>query len=476
MSNQNKTILAPASLPQEQMLNSNSTITLYAGSAGSGKTYALLLTALKFMQYPKATGVIFRRTSKMITAPGSIWHEAVSMFSEVYGKNLRIRNRETELVFPNGAVLKFSHMQHATNVFDHKGAQYSFVAFDEATDFTEQMVVFLLSRMRNANVSHEPQMFLCTNPDYNSFLRLWIQDFYLDQEGIPIPERSNVERYFTISGNDTLWYDTKKEAEDIHGTGSDSGVRSFRLIKANVRDNIPLLKSNPAYLSNLLSLPRVQQAIMLDGSWFAREEASGHFKREWVEIVKHPDARAVKRVRAWDLAATLPSEINRDPDYTAGALLSINKEKYITIEHIERFRERYAGVEKRIIDTAIADGRDTIISIPVDPGAAGQSYAKGLQQRLASLGFTVRLSKAKSSKLIRFGPFSSLAEAGFVRVVEDEWNKALFEELEIFDGGTKNHDDQVDAISDATRLLNMQQQLPSFSIPDFTTHNPYSHS
>ena len=73
------------------------------------------------MQHPRATGVIFRRTSKMLTAPGSIWHEAVSMYSEIYPKGLKIRNRELEIVFPNGALLKFSHMQHETNMYDHKG-------------------------------------------------------------------------------------------------------------------------------------------------------------------------------------------------------------------------------------------------------------------------------------------------------------------------------------------------------------------
>lgn len=116
-------VFAPASLPQEHFLNSTSTITLYSGAMGAGKTHALLLTAMKFMRYPKATGVIFRRTSKMITAPGSIWHEAVDMFSTAYPEAI-IRNRDNEIVIPHeqgSSILKFSHMQHASNVFDHKG-------------------------------------------------------------------------------------------------------------------------------------------------------------------------------------------------------------------------------------------------------------------------------------------------------------------------------------------------------------------
>ncbi len=114
-------VYAPASRKQELFLNSKATITIAGGAAGSGKTYTSLLIALKFMQHPRATGVIFRRNSKMLTAPGSIWHEAVAMFSEIYPKGLKVRNRDLEIVFPNGALLKFSHMQHESNMYDHKG-------------------------------------------------------------------------------------------------------------------------------------------------------------------------------------------------------------------------------------------------------------------------------------------------------------------------------------------------------------------
>ena len=114
-------IYAPSSKKQEAFLNATSSITVAGGAAGSGKTYTSLLIALKFMQHPRATGVIFRRTSKMLTSPGSIWHEAVAMYSDIYPTGLKIRHRENEIVFPNGALLKFSHMQHASNMYDHKG-------------------------------------------------------------------------------------------------------------------------------------------------------------------------------------------------------------------------------------------------------------------------------------------------------------------------------------------------------------------
>ncbi len=58
---------------------------------------------------------------------------------------------------------------------------------------------------------------------------------------------------------------------------------------------------------------------LLLGSWYARPQASGLFKREWVQMVDHPNGRAISRVRAWDLAFTKPSEQMPNPDWTAGA-------------------------------------------------------------------------------------------------------------------------------------------------------------
>lgn len=459
------TIIGPASKKQELFLNSDATITLAGGAAGSGKTYTSLLIALKFMQHPRATGVIFRRTSKMLTAPGSIWHEAVNLFTSLY-PDLKIRSRELELVFPNGALLKFSHMQHKSNMYDHKGGQYSLVIFDEATDFDEDMIIYLLSRMRNAYVDYQPQMFLMTNPDYNSFLRLWLQDYYLDARGIPEPSKTGKKRYYFRQGNTMLWYNTKDEAEKAHGKGVDKGIGSFTFIGATCRDNPPLLKAQPGYISHLKSLPRVERERLLDGSWFARSESSGLWKREWCDIVKFPNPRAKQRVRCWDLAFSQVSEVNPNPDWTRGVLMSKDKANVYTVEDVQSMRDRVHKVEELIFQTAIEDGHSVTIGIPLDPAAAAGAYAKDLQRRLAEMGFNVKLLKPVKSKVTRFAPFSAVSQAGFVQVVEGPWNTDYFDELEIFDGDKKKKDDQCDATSDCFLLLNRQMQLPAFDLPD----------
>lgn len=336
------------------------------------------------------------------------------------------------------------------------------------------MIVYLISRMRNAYVDYKPQMFLLTNPDYNSFLRLWIQDFYLDPlTGIPKEELAGVKRWFFRQGNTMLWYDSLEAAEAVHGKGDSSGIMSFTFIPANCRDNPPLLKAQPSYISNLMSLPRVEMERLLLGSWFARPEASGLFKREWVQIVKHPNARAKQRVRAWDFAFSKPSEQYPNPDWTRGVLVSKDSVNVYTVEDVVGLRDRVHMVEQLIFDTAKKDGQGVVISIPQDPNAQAAAYAKDLQRRLAELGFTCRLSRPVKSKIIRFAPFSSVAQAGFVQVVEADWNKEFFDELEVFDDTGRYKDDQVDAISDCFSILNKDLSLPTMNLPslDGLTHN-----
>lgn len=365
-------------------------------------------------------------------------------------------------------------MQHATNALDHKGGQYSLVIFDEATDFEEDMVVYLLSRMRNAYVDYKPQMFMMTNPDYNSFLRQWIEDYYLDPNtGIPIAERAGHKRYFFRQGNTMLWYNTLEEAEAAHGKGDESGISSFTFIGATCRDNPPLLKAQPDYISRLMSLPRVERERLLDGSWFARIENAGLWKREWVQLVDHPNGRARKRIRAWDFAFSKPSEQYPNPDWTRGILVSKDATNVYTIEDVVSIRDRVHEVEKIVFETALRDGQDVVISIPLDPAAAAGAYAKDLQRKLAEMGFTVKLTKPVKSKITRFAPFSSVTQAGFVNVVKANWNKDFFDELETFDGDPKKKDDQVDCCSDAMLLLNREMHLPDFTLPDLTGTNPF---
>ena len=323
-----------------------------------------------------------------------------------------------------------------------------------------------MGRLRNARVNYRPVMQWATNPMFSHGIMHWIKDFYLDNEGIPIPEKSNIERYFVIQNGKPLWYDNEKEARELHG----DAIRSFRAIRAHVTDNKPLLKNNPDYYNNLLALPEIKKRIFLHGSWFAREEEAGLFLRSMISRVDYPNLKATKRVRCWDLASQPVSTQSPNPDWTRGVLASKDKDSIYTIEDAVSVRDRPHIVEKLILDTARQDREkygEVTYGYPVDPGQAGIARANEMKRKLAEIGVSCRLIRPNKSKRTRFLPFSAIAEAGFVSVVMDDWNDEFFNELEEFTGlRSHERDDFVDCCSDTVFLLNQTYELPSMNLSD----------
>src|SRR5690606_33412352 len=121
--------------------------------------------------------------------------------------------------------------------------------------------------------------------------------------------------------------------------------------------------------------------------------SGGFFETDKIEVIDHLPVDAdgkpikiVKRVRAWDLAAT--KDIGSlDPSWTVGVLMAKGENGVFYVEDVQRFRENPHDVELKIKQTAQRDGRDVEISIPLDPGAAGKTVAQNYVRMLA--GFIV---------------------------------------------------------------------------------------
>lgn len=342
---------------------------------------------------------------------------------------------------------------------------------DEAQQFLENQVVYFISRLRT-EAKMKPQLKMTCNPDSESFLRRWLDEAgYLDENnyGIPKPEMDGKLKWFVRQGNEMIWADTEEELKTKFG--DDCGAMSFVFYSATCEDNPILLKRDPSYLSKLKSLPRVEMLRLLKGAWHAKEEAAGLFKKEWVRMVHEHELPEIDReVRSWDLAASIPSEIYPDPDYTVGLKGFRDKEGIIYITDLIRIRARPAEVRKTILETGFNDGLDVNITIPRDAGAAGKDAAERLTADLMAEGLVVRQKSSQGkNKGKRFEPVSALAENNMINVVIANWNKVFFEELESFGSG-RGHDDCVDALSDLvyeliTRKISKPVTLPTMDIP-----------
>ena len=176
----------------------------------------------------------------------------------------------------------------------------------------------------------------------------------------------------------------------------------------------------------------------------------GLFKRSWFSTIPALPADCIRRVRAWDMAATAKTTTN-NPDWTAGVDMHRTREGLYIIAGCVRFQGSPMDVERAITNQAAIDGTKTTIRLAQDPGQAGKSQADQFVKKLA--GYAVKVERPTGDKATRAAPFASQAEAGNVRILvtgdsaRDAWIEPFLAELCLFPAGA--NDDQVDAAADA---------------------------
>lgn len=473
-------VIGPCSKKQELFLSSQADVTIFGGGAGSGKSLMGVLDFLQYTHEPKFKGVITRRTTPQLMGPGGPYDNCRELFELAYGKKVRWQEKKSKFTFPSGAEIFLRHFEHVKNKEDFQGWQLSHALVDEGQQYAEEMIIYLMSRLRNPHCPVKPKIKITCNPLKESYLRQWI-DWWIGPDGLPIKERDGILRWFVRKDGQMLWADSREDAIRQHGKSwlppeHPEQVKpvSMTFLPATVYDNPVLIEKQPEYLAWLEGQTEVEKQRLLYGNWDVTQEAAGYWKREWCEIVDRSPINAIKRSRGWDIAGSLPSDVMPNPDWTAGVKLSKDKDGIYYVEDVIRFRDRFHGVIDTIEKTAREDGTETAIMLPQEPGAAGKAFSTGLVADLASLGFYARMKPSSQSKVTRFAPFAAASEAGVVKIVRADWNECFFQELEQFTGGRNEKNDQVDACGDAFMSLATSLHIPDFLPPDMSTTNPFA--
>jgi len=436
--------IMPQEGPQLTFLSSPADIAIFGGAAGSGKSWALLLEA---MRYPSRVAgfdaVMFRRNTTDIRRPGGLWSESMKVFP--HGKGIPIAHNLTWR-WAGGGSIKLSHLEYEHTVIDWHGSQIGCICFDELTTFLKSQFFYLMSRNRGTT-GIRPYIRASCNADAGS----WVADliaWWIDQQtGYPIPERSGIIRYFVRGHDDALnWFDTKRAAMLATGQPAHT-IKSLTFIAAKLADNPALMQSDPAYLGNLMMLPAVERERLLNGNWKIRPSAGLYFNRAWVKVVDILPAMALTG-RGWDLAAT-PETQNNDPDYTTSTKIGRLMDGTYVVLHHAWMRGTPAEVERTLLNISTQDGHGCKIGLPQDPGQAGKAQIASLVRMLA--GFPIDYSPETGDKITRFSPFSAQAEAGNVLVLRGDWNERWFQMLEGFP--ELPHDDDVDSTARAFQLV-----------------------
>lgn len=445
--------VGPQAGPQTTFVkHCTSDIAIFGGSAGGGKTYALLLEALRNIHVPTFGAVIFRREYPQIVAEGGLWDTSRQLFFHAQGTP---REGIPDWKFPSGSRIRFSHMQRDEDRMAWDGAQIPLICFDQLESFTKKQFFYMLSRNRS-NCGVKPYIRATCNPVADHWLKKFVQ-WWIDDDGWAIPERSGKKRWFIQMGTDMVW----GERPELYAKfGPDIAPKSVTFIASSILDNQIFLKANPEYLNTLKSLQFVDRMRLLGdvnnidrgGNWNIKEGAGNYFKKRWFEIVDAAPAD-MRRVRYWDRAGTPGADDAQTEtgSRTAGVRMGRAANGIYFIEDATVFRGSPNKVEETIKNTATQDGRKVIIGIEQDPGQAGKMEAQYQVRQLA--GYDARVNPVHESKGTRAKPFSAQCEAGNVKIVRGPWNEDFLNELENFDGTTKTMADQVDAGSGAFMFL-----------------------
>ncbi|MHC1628203.1 MAG: terminase [Candidatus Nezhaarchaeales archaeon] len=250
-----KPLWVPLPGPQTEAYNSEADIIGYGGAAGGGKTD--LACGKAITQHKKIA--IFRREGTELTAIIDRLEELLGSKDGYNGKDRIWRRRELKWQ------LEFGSVPNLGDERKYQGRPHDLLVFDEAANFLEAQVRFLLGWLRTTDPNQKCQALFCFNPPTSAegrwiieFFAPWLDDLY------PNPAQPGEIRWFaTMDG---------KEMEVASG---DSFEHDNETITPQSRTFIPSkIKDNPylmdtGYVTTLQSLPEPLRSQMLNGDFKA---------------------------------------------------------------------------------------------------------------------------------------------------------------------------------------------------------------
>lgn len=424
-------------------------ICIYGGAAGGGKSFGLLLSALRYKNVPGFGCTIFRKNFNQIFAQGGLWDESMEIYQGVKGACPKFARGQWLFCNDEGQTLSkvtFAHIEKDEDVHKWQGSQICELGFDELTHFSEKIFFYMLSRNRSS-CGVEPFVRATCNPDANSWVAKFIE-WWIDQDtGYPIPERSGKIRWFIRRDETLYWANTRQELWtrfNLKTEEEKSEPRSVTFIMSRLSDNKELLRVNPGYLANLKALSQVERERLLMGNWKIKAAAGLYFKRSQLgDILDRVPADVIQWVRCWDLAATEKDE-GGDPAYTAGVLIGKRADGRYVIADVINKQMSASDVRQTIKHTAqmdMARYKRVRVRLPQDPGQAGKEQAQSYVKFLA--GFDVTTVAESGSKEARAEPMAAQWQVGNFDIVYGDWNEEYLLQLENFPDG--KFKDMVDA-------------------------------
>lgn len=396
------------SLTQKVFLRTYSLEALFGGSAGGGKSSALLMAALQYVDVPGYSAIIFRRTYADLALPGAIMDRFINWVAPY--DDVRWNANNYTAVFPSGARISFGYLNNSQDYLRYKGAEFQFVGMDEVTEIREADYRYLFSRLRRPGSGPLSQVPLRMRSACN-------------------PAPNWVRQRFIVEGTEKGRIFVPSRLTDNPGIDADS------------------------YRMALQALDPVERRRLEEGDWWATALGT-MFNRESIVLIDNhelpPITSAARAVRFWDLAATEPSQSNPDPDWTVGTLMLFDGGVAYILD-VKRARLRGEKVEQFIAQTAYEDGTSVAVRMEQEPGSSGKALVDQYA-RYVLPGFDFSGIRSTGDKITRARPFAAAVANGNVRCLRGVWLTDWLDELSSFPEAC-SHDDQVDSAVGAFTYL-----------------------
>ena len=178
-----------------------------------------------------------------------------------------------------------------------------------------------------------------------------------------------------------------------------------------------------------------QRPVPLDG---------GTFKREWFRRIVSRAPQGLTWARGYDLAISTKTTA----DYTASFRCAFDHDGNLYIADGFRRRIEYPEQRRYVIERVRTEENT---SHGVEKALHGQALVQDLRSDAKTRGRPIEAIRVDTDKVTRALSWLGLAEAGKVIMVQGTWIDDFVDEVCGFPYG--EHDDQVDAVSIAVRML-----------------------
>lgn len=178
-----------------------------------------------------------------------------------------------------------------------------------------------------------------------------------------------------------------------------------------------------------------QQPVPSDG---------GLFKREWFQHIVSRPPNGLVWARGYDLAVSTKTT----SDHTASFRCAFDRSGNLYIADGFCRRIEYPEQRRYVIDRVRTE-RNT--SHGIEKALHGQALVQDLRQDVKVRGRPIQAIRVDADKITRALSWAGLAEDGKVILVQGSWIDDFVDEVCSFPYGS--HDDQVDAVSLAVRML-----------------------